>query len=218
MSNQALAVLISLTAFAVVHSFTAAPASKRLVRDLFGERFYHGLYRLLYNIFSAITVLPVLYVIATQPGPVVWRVEGTAAQILTVTQLLSLLGLAVAGMQIDVWRFAGLRQAYAYLVGDPLPLPPEPFVRSGMYGLVRHPLYFFSTLYIWTFPTMHVANVAFAAGSTLYFVIGAQFEERRLAREIGPVYDAYRCHVPFLIPFVGVTARCPDTVLDPSAE
>ena len=66
MSNQALAVLISLTAFAVVHSLTAAPASKRLVRDLFGERLYHGLYRLLYNICSASTVMPVLYVMATQ--------------------------------------------------------------------------------------------------------------------------------------------------------
>ncbi|MBN1678797.1 MAG: isoprenylcysteine carboxylmethyltransferase family protein [Anaerolineae bacterium] len=214
MSDQALAVLLSLTAFAVVHSFTAAPASKRLVRTLLGERFYHGFYRLFYNIFSAITVLPVLFVLATQPGPVVWRVEGVAAQILTVTQLLSVLGLVIAGLQIDVWRFAGLRQAYTYLVGDPLPLPPEPFIQSGMYGLVRHPLYLFSTLYIWTFPTMYVASVAFAAGSTLYFVIGAQFEERRLAREIGPAYEVYRCHVPFLIPFVGVTARCPDAPLD----
>lgn len=218
MSNEALTVLISLTVFAVVHSLTAAPASKRLVRELLGERFYHGMYRLLYNVFSAITVLPVLYVLAIHPGPVMWRADGTAAQILIATQLLSLIGLVIAGMQIDVWRFAGLRQACAYLVGDPLPLPPEPFVRSGMYRLVRHPLYLFSTLYIWTFPTMHVANVAFAAGSTLYFVIGAQFEERRLAREIGPVYDAYRCRVPFLIPFVGVTARCPDTALDPSAD
>jgi protein-S-isoprenylcysteine O-methyltransferase Ste14 len=127
-----------------------------------------------------------------------------------VVQAASLIALAVTALHIDVWRFAGLRQAVAYLAGDPLPLPPEPFVQRGMYGIVRHPLYTFSILYIWSFPTMHAAQLAFAAGGTLYFVIGARFEEQRLLREIGPVYRAYRCRVPFLIPVVGLTASCAD--------
>lgn len=211
MPTEAVNVLLALTAFAVIHSLTAAPASKRAARALLGERAYHGLYRLLYNVFSAITFLPVLAVIAARPGDVVWRADGIAAALLTLVQIASLIGAIVAGLQVDVWRFAGLRQAAAYFSGDSLPLPPEPFVQSGMYGLVRHPLYLFSTLYLWTFPTMHAAQLAFAAGAMLYFAIGALFEERRLLREFGTVYAHYRCRVPFLVPFTGFMTRCAET-------
>lgn len=201
-------VLLALTAFAVIHSLAAAPASKRAARALLGERAYHGLYRLLYNAFSAITLLPVLAVLAAGPGEVVWRAEGIAATLLTLAQVVALIGAAVASLQVDLWRFAGLRQATAYFSGDTLPLPPEPFVQSGMYGLVRHPLYLFSTLYLWTFPTMRAAQIAFAVGATLYFAIGALIEERRLLREFGAVYARYRCRVPFLVPFTGFMTRC----------
>ncbi len=207
---DAILMLLALLLFGVLHSLTAAPPFKRAARALLGERAYHGLYRLLYNVFGAITILPVLALLALRPGPVVWDATGIAAALLTLAQIASLVGLVVTALQVDVWRFAGLRQAAAYLAGDALPLPPEPFVQRGMYGLVRHPLYLFSIVYIWTFPTMRAAGLAFAAGATLYFVIGARFEERRLAREIGPAYHAYRCRVPFLIPFAGRTVPCPD--------
>lgn len=202
--------LLALVLFGVLHSLTAGPPFKHVARTWLGERVYHGLYRLLYNTFSAITILPALALLVLRPGPVVWDAAGIAATLLTLAQIGSLIGLVLTALQFDVWRFAGLRQAVAYFAGDPLPLPPEPFVERGMYGLVRHPLYVFSILYIWTFPTMRAAQLAFAVGATLYFVIGAQFEERRLEREIGPAYRAYRCRVPFMIPFVGVTASCAD--------
>ena len=58
MSRAVIVVFMSLTVFAVLHSLTAATQTKRLFRRTFGERAYHGLYRLLFNALSGITYLP----------------------------------------------------------------------------------------------------------------------------------------------------------------
>lgn len=200
-------VALFLIAFAVLHSLTASIPAKRLFQRTFGDRAYHGFYRLLFNTISGITYLPLWWLMSIYPGQTVWSVNGTVAALLTVVQIASLIGLIVAGAQIDMWRFAGVRQAWTYLVGDPLPLPPEPFIVRGMYGLVRHPLYLFIMLYLWASPRMNATGVAFAFGATVYFVVGAWHEESRLVREIGPQYREYQRRVPFLLPGIGAVRR-----------
>jgi protein-S-isoprenylcysteine O-methyltransferase Ste14 len=71
-----------------------------------------------------------------------------------------------------------------------------------MYGLVRHPLYLCLIVYLGTTQTMYAANLAFALGATIYFVVGSWLEERRLLAERGTDYLHYRARVPFWIPFV----------------
>ncbi len=200
-------VLLTLTAFAALHSITAAAATKRLFQRLFGARAYHGLYRLLFNALSGITYLPLWWLMGAYPGPTLWAATGIGAALLTAVQIASLVGLILAGAQIDMLRFAGVRQAWVYLVGDPLPLPPEPFIARGMYGLVRHPLYLFIIMLLWAAPRMNTASAAFALGATVYFVAGAWHEETRLAREFGPQYRVYQQRVPFLLPGLGAVRR-----------
>ncbi|MDX1991550.1 MAG: hypothetical protein SF029_04140 [bacterium] len=43
--------------YAVVHSLLAGKRAKQTVRKWLGERAYHGLYRIGYNIFAVLTVL-----------------------------------------------------------------------------------------------------------------------------------------------------------------
>jgi methanethiol S-methyltransferase len=202
----ALYTLLGLIAFAVLHSLMVIVPFKAWFATVCGQHAYHGLYRLLYNVISGITFLPVLALIALRPGPIVWDVTGLLRDLLLGGQAFSLIALAVAGLQIDTLRFAGLRQAWAYLNGDPLPLPPEALQTGGVYGLVRHPLYLFVMLFLWANPTMRTASLAFAAGASAYFILGAWIEERRMLRRLGDTYRAYQCRVPFLIPFV----RLPD--------
>ena len=58
----------------------------------------------------------------------------------------------------------------------------------------------------WAVPTMGFAHLAFAVAMTAYILIAIQFEERDLIRYFGKSYEAYRRHVPMLIPrFVAVS-------------
>jgi protein-S-isoprenylcysteine O-methyltransferase Ste14 len=71
---------------------------------------------------------------------------------------------------------------------------------SGFYGWVRHPLYFFSLLFLWLTPVMTTNLLAAYLLFTLYFYLGSFLEERRLLAEFGSAYREYQQRVPRLLP------------------
>ncbi|MFW5772948.1 MAG: methyltransferase family protein, partial [Phototrophicaceae bacterium] len=115
-------------------------------------------------------------------------------------QALGLVGFVLALAKIDQGRFAGTRQLRAYLNHEPLPLPPESLQTGGVYGWVRHPLYLFSMMVIWPVTTMTEAYLGFCIATTIYFLAGSYFEERRMLREFGQPYRDYQARVPWLLP------------------
>ncbi len=193
---------MSIVAFGFLHSILASKEAKQAFRERFGERAYHGLYRLMYNILAGVTLIPVVVLMMVAPSRVVWTVESPVSIAFLVLQLIGVIGLLVSIAQIDGGQFLGTSQAIAYFRGDALPLPKEPLSVSGVYALVRHPLYFFSLLVIWFVPTMSEGYLGFCIGATLYFVIGSWYEERRLLDYFGDEYRAYQRKVAWMIPFV----------------
>lgn len=197
--NAAL-ILGAMALFGVIHSLTAGLAPKARLKRVLDDRLVEGWYRLAYNVLSAITLLPVLAALVLLPDQVVYQIEGPVAWLMRGAQLVGLAGLVGALAVTDVWRFLGLRQAVAYLQGEPLPLPEPPLVVRGMYRLTRHPLYFFSLLVIWPMPVMTLNTLLFNTGATLYLTAGSLIEEQRLLRRHGEAYRAYREQTSWLLP------------------
>jgi methanethiol S-methyltransferase len=197
---EALGVLASLLLYGAFHSATASAACKTRVERFVGERAFLGLYRLSYSIVSVLTLLPVLSLMAAQPGRTVWNATGVMTGALLATRAMAGIGVAAALLQIDGLRFLGIKEAIAYFRGRPLPLPPERLATRGVYRLVRHPLYLFSLIALWSSPVMTESFLGFALGATVYFALGSILEERKMARAFGPDYVAYRETVPWLIP------------------
>ena len=169
-------VILALLIYGVFHSLTAAIGFKALMATVMGERGYLGLYRLFYNTISVITLLPVLVLVAAEPGDTVWSLNGIPALFFRFTQVVGLLGLTVSFLQIDGSRFLGLKQMAVYFSGGKLPLPPEPMVFNGVYAVTRHPLYLFSMLVLWFQPQMNEALFGFNIGATIYFCLGSLVE------------------------------------------
>jgi len=193
---------ITFVIWAFLHSVTAASSTKTAFKNRFGDRAYHGLYRFLYNLLSLITFIPVLFALWTKiPQITLWTIPYPWRYITMGIQFLALAGLALSLLQTDVWSFAGLRQAIRYLGGAVEPDPPGKFVATGTYGLVRHPLYFFSLLFIWLNPEMTLGSFLFNILATLYFWVGTIYEERRLLTTFGDSYAEYQQRVPRLFPF-----------------
>lgn len=179
-------ILISLAIWGVVHSFLAS----RLAKDLFGFR---RLYRLLYNIFSVITFAPILYLLVILDDAPLYQIPAPWSWVMYGVQALSVLLLLVAVLQTDTLSFVGLRQLFETE-------KPAQLVTHGLYKMVRHPLYLFSLIFLWFSPSMSVNSLAFNIGATLYFMIGAYYEERKLLRDFGEAYADYKRRTPFLIP------------------
>lgn len=75
------------------------------------------------------------------------------------------------------------------------------FSVRGPYRWVRHPLYLFVILMIWTYPQLTIDRLLFNVLWTAWIVIGTRLEERDLLAEFGDQYRAYQRRVPMLIPY-----------------
>jgi protein-S-isoprenylcysteine O-methyltransferase Ste14 len=80
------------------------------------------------------------------------------------------------------------------------PIPATPFLVRGPYRWVRHPLYFFSLVVIWSGPIFTVDRLLHNMLWTVWIAIGATLEERDLVACFGQPYRTYQKTVPMLLP------------------
>jgi len=86
---------------------------------------------------------------------------------------------------------------------------PMPITVAGPYRWVRHPLYLFMILMIWSCPDLTADRLLFNLLWTVWVAIGSYFEERDLIIEFGDVYREYQKRVPMLIPLLKWPVREP---------
>ena len=200
MNNTTIVLIIfGMIAFALIHSLTADRRVKARVQHWVGERVYHGFYRLVYNLLSVLILAP-LMLLGLPQGRVIWVAPEGLLPLLLVIQLVGFIGMAVSLLQIDLLRFAGVKQVMAYFAGENLPLASEKLNTAGIYSLVRHPLYLFALMLIWPVSPMTDVYLAYIVMATLYFVIGSLVEEQRMLRFFGDEYAQYQRRVPWLLP------------------
>lgn len=91
-----------------------------------------------------------------------------------------------------VW--AGASLGAGELLGWREPGPPE-FREPFLYRYSRHPIYVAVLGILWLRPMMTEGGLLLAATLTVYIFVGMYFEERKLERELGPVYREYQRRV-----------------------
>ena len=155
---------------------------------------YHGLF---YTFGSAVALF--ILVLLWQPHPLVLMDAGGVFRIaLRLVLLIAGAGflwsiLALRGF--DPFGLKSLRQQ-----NQELNPKSEQFQVRGPYRWVRHPIYFFSLLVIWAYPTLTADRLLFNTLWTLWIVVGTILEERDLTAEFGEQYTAYQQRVPMLLP------------------
>ena len=78
---------------------------------------------------------------------------------------------------------------------------PQQITAKGPYRWVRHPLYLFTIVIIWSCPVLTLDRLLFNILWTVWIVIGTYLEDRDLHREFGSQYLEYSSRVPMLIPY-----------------
>ena len=185
--------ILTVVLWGVIHSVTASLEAKDWLRRRFGDgtmRFY----RLGYNLFSAISFLPILLLMAILPDRVLYHISAPWVYISMGGQIVAVALLVLGILQTDTLSFVGLRQLF-----DDSERPSQ-LVTHGLYRWVRHPLYSAGILFIWLTPVMSQNSLVIFIAITVYILVGAFFEERKLAREFGAAYLEYKAATPMLVP------------------
>lgn len=184
--------VLAITAWGVVHSLMAALSAKQAFRRRFGPSLMRW-YRLGYNLFAAASFLPIASMIAVLPDRPLYQIPAPWSYLMLAGQALALLLLFVAVLQTDTLSFVGLRQLFG-------PEQAGTLVTGGLYRFVRHPLYTAVLLVLWLTPVVSANTFTVISGLTLYILVGAWFEERKLLSKFGSSYAEYRRVTPMLIP------------------
>ena len=188
-------------AFGLMHSLTAAAFFKAWIQKMVGEKIYQGWYRAFYNLLSLVAIAPLFYFL-TGDSIVLWHTTGITALLFSLVRIIGLIGGLYAIAQIDWLAFIGIRQIRVYFRNVSYSEKKEELVTTGLYKVSRHPLYFFSLLYIWFAPSMSASWFFFSLGATIYFLVGSYLEERKMLGLFGEQYKTYQQDVAWLIPFL----------------
>jgi protein-S-isoprenylcysteine O-methyltransferase Ste14 len=161
-------------------------------------------YRILYNAFSLITLIPLVIATGLAEGRVIINWEGYAVPVRILLLAAAFMLFMGGAKKYDLSYFFGLKQLKTgeehLLLTD-----TEEFSETGVFGITRHPWYFGSLLFLWSILPAYPLPVFLAVCIlSIYLVLGAMLEERKIIAQYddsGDNYRRYRQRVSMLFPW-----------------
>jgi methanethiol S-methyltransferase len=130
---------------------------------------------------------------------VLYQAEGMLRLLARAIAVLAIAGFSWGVRALGNFDSFGLIPIRVYLRGKQL-RAPNVIVR-GPYLWVRHPLYFFTLVLIWSAPDVSLDRLLFNVLWTIWVVLGTYLEEKDLVAEFGEKYRHYQKTVPMLFPW-----------------
>jgi len=178
--------------YGLLHSLLASLTAKQSLERRFGEN-AKRYYRIAYNIFSTLSLLPVMALPVLLPDRPWYSIPAPWMGLSFVIQIISGFLLVLSVIQAGIWSFLGINQVLGIKMEEGL-------YTGGLYRYMRHPLYTFSMIFLWATPVMTYNIAAFCFSISAYFVIGAVYEERKMAVVFGEEYTRYQSQTPMFVP------------------
>jgi protein-S-isoprenylcysteine O-methyltransferase Ste14 len=158
-------------------------------------------YRIFYNTFSLITLIPLVIATRLTEGQVIMTWEGYTFPVRILLLTAAFLLFMGGAKKYDMSYFLGIKQLKTgeehLLLND-----TEEFSETGVFGITRHPWYFGSLLFLWSIlPAYPLPVFLTVCILSVYLVIGAMLEERKIIAQYGNSYKRYRQRVSMLFPW-----------------
>jgi len=174
-------------------------------RDKLGNRF--RFYRFAYNLISVATLIPVLYYAHTIKGSLLFSWNGSLILLQLLLFMMAFVLFLGGAKKYDMLKFLGIRQIRSGMNHATLSETDE-LDMTGIHGIVRHPWYTGAILFLWSinkniYPSTLIMNIIL----TIYLVIGAYLEEKKLIVQFGDQYIKYRDNVSMLFPIKWVREK-----------
>ena len=193
-----LANLCLLLQFPIVHSILLSRSGRGLLARLAPYRTGSTLATTNYAIIASVQLL-FLFTLWTPSGTVWWQAMGGSLWLMASLYAASWLLLIKASWDAGAEVQSGLLGWASLLRGVRPQFPPMP--TTGLFRIVRQPIYVSFALTTWTVPTWTPDQLLLASVLTAYCLIGPLAKEQRFARMHGAGWEAYRRRTPYWLPF-----------------
>ena len=184
--------------FPLLHSALLTTRGRRIMGRLAPRGTGSTLSTTIYATIAALQVLA-LFALWTPSGTVWWQAQGAALVVLALLYAASWLLLGWSMYSAGLGLQTGSLGWTALYRGRPPRYPGMP--QTGLFRLVRQPIYVSFALTLWTVPTWTPDQLVVAVALTAYCIVAPRFKERRYRRIYGQQFDDYARKVPYWIPF-----------------
>jgi protein-S-isoprenylcysteine O-methyltransferase Ste14 len=167
------------------------------MKEIWGIKFAY--YRLAFNSFSILTLIPVVVYQQLLDEKMIFSWSGPWLLLKFGMYLASFVFFYGGYLVFDMQYVLGLKQIDEMRGGRKI--EAMNFNTTGILEYVRHPWYSGAILLVWAFGPISDISLVSKIILTAYLIIGTFLEEKKLIREIGEPYLAYRKKVPMLIPW-----------------
>jgi protein-S-isoprenylcysteine O-methyltransferase Ste14 len=162
-------------------------------------------YRLLFDTFSVVTFVPLLFysrLLRTEP---LFTWEGYLRIVQYCLIILAVVLLLTGARHYSILQFLGIQQILQKRSGISMTESGE-FDSSGVLSVVRHPWYLAVFILLWT-RDLYPVGIIISAILSAYLLIGTFLEERKLVLEFGDKYKLYQRQVSMFIPLKWLRAN-----------
>lgn len=196
--------VLLLAQFGLAHSAVLHTTVRRKIERLVPKELYGSFF----SVIASGTLLLTATFWRALPG-VVYETQGVLAWLLLAAFLASWGALFYSINLTGLGFQTGFTSWCAYLRGRAV--PRWPFVTTGAYRFLRHPIYLGFLLLLWCTPRMTTDHLLMASVWTVYIYVGSVLKDRRMLSILGDRYSSYMARVPGY-PFVpwGPLARAPN--------
>lgn len=189
------------TLWCAIHSALITHTVRDRTRALFPR--YHVFDRIVYVLFSTVTLVLLMAWLRTLPEQMLWDWPGRWSWVRALGLAEAALLFWLGARDYDGRAVLGLAQIRDFVVRRQ-PSPPV-FKTTGILKIIRHPWYTATLIFLsFCLPVTDV-NLVWRLVMVVYVLIGTELEERKLLRDLGEPYAAYRREVPRFFP--GLTKR-----------
>jgi methanethiol S-methyltransferase len=192
--------------YCAVHSLLITTGVVRFFKNVLGAHFAY--YRLFYNVFSLLTLLPlVLYSRSLQyRDPMLFEWHGAWRILQSALLLMSALLFISGARHYSMSQFFGLQQVRRKQSRGALTASGD-FDTAGILSVVRHPWYVAVFLLLWA-SDLNRSTIIVNLILSAYLVVGTLLEERKLVLEFGDRYHEYQKIVSMFLPIKWLGSKC----------
>ena len=197
-----LAIFALYCTFGLVHTYLAKIEFKELVARRYPK--FLPYYRFSYNLYALIH-FSLVYKLSPTIDIRLYDLPKPFDLLLLAIQYIALAGVVWVFYKVGFKEFLGISQIerdifenYDTTILD----EQSELVTDGPFKLCRHPIYFFTTLWLLARPEMMLDYFIAVLCIVIYFVIGAKYEERKMLTRFGERYESYIQGKPRFIPFL----------------
>ena len=178
--------------FFISHSLLAATKTKTFFENKI--KIIPSQYRLLYNAVAVLILVGIVFQLLKTPS----------VRIFERTNFIFGIGCGVVVASLWLLKTAFRDINLSSFLGFSVDSESSGLVTTGMYVLVRHPLYFASTVFFMgIFLIQPTWTIAVSVGfSIVYIIIGIEFEEHKLRQMFGTDYENYARGRKKFLPFI----------------